>query len=80
MVFDWLARLYGYSERQACNCKLMGMDRTSYRHQPRPDHNAVLRQGLIALARQYSRASSTVECLLRATSRPVKVRIFLSWF
>ena len=38
---------YGYSERQAC--KLMGVDRTSYRYQPRPDRNAALREELIAL-------------------------------
>jgi len=44
---------YGYSERQAC--KLMDMDRTSYRYQPRPDHNAALRQELMALARQRPR-------------------------
>lgn len=44
---------FGYSERQAC--KLMGVDRTSYRYQPRPDHNAALREELIALARQKPR-------------------------
>ena len=43
----------GYSERQAC--KLMGVDRTSYRYQPRPDHNAALREELIALARHKPR-------------------------
>ncbi len=33
---------FAYSERQAC--KLMSMDRTTYRYQPRPDHNAELRR------------------------------------
>ena len=37
---------YQYSERQAC--KLLSMDRTTYRYQPRPDHNAELRSKLIA--------------------------------
>jgi putative transposase len=31
------------------------MDRTSYRYQPRPDHNAGLREELISLARQRPR-------------------------
>jgi putative transposase len=44
---------YRYSERQAC--KLMDVDRSSYRYQPRPDHNATLREALIALARQKPR-------------------------
>lgn len=44
---------FGVSERRAC--KLMGMDRTSYRYQPRPDHNAALREELISLARQRPR-------------------------
>ena len=42
-----------YSERQAC--KLMSVDRSTYRYQPRPDHNAELRSQLIALARQKPR-------------------------
>ena len=44
---------FHYTERQAC--KLMAMDRTSYRYQPRPDHNAELRIELAALARQKPR-------------------------
>lgn len=32
---------FQYSERQAC--KLISLDRTTYRYQPRPDHNAELR-------------------------------------
>ena len=33
------------SERRAC--KLVGLDRSSYRYEPRPDHNAELRQELV---------------------------------
>jgi putative transposase len=44
---------FGYSERRAC--KLMGIDRTSYRYQPRPDHNMALRQELLILAGQRPR-------------------------
>lgn len=38
------------SERRAC--KLLGMDRSTYRYEPRPDHNALLRETLMELARQ----------------------------
>jgi hypothetical protein len=41
---------FQYSERDAC--KLISMDRTSYRYRPRPDHNGELRSKLIRLARQ----------------------------
>ena len=41
------------SERQAC--KLLDLDRTSYRYQPKPERNAELRAELIALARQKPR-------------------------
>jgi putative transposase len=41
------------SERQAC--KLVGLDRSSYRYEPRADHNASLRQELIDLARHRAR-------------------------
>ena len=41
------------SERRAC--QLLEMDRSSYRYEPQPDRNAVLRQELIALARQKPR-------------------------
>ena len=43
----------GVSERRAC--KLLEMDRSSYRYEPQPDRNAVLRQKLIELARQKPR-------------------------
>jgi putative transposase len=41
------------TERRAC--KLVEMDRSSYRYEPRPDHNAELRQELVNLARQKPR-------------------------
>jgi hypothetical protein len=44
---------YEMSERQAC--KLVDLDRSSYRYAPRPDHNAELRQKLVELARQKPR-------------------------
>lgn len=44
---------YGVSERRAC--KLLGMDRSSYRYEPQPDRNAQLRQELVSLARQKPR-------------------------
>jgi putative transposase len=44
---------YRYSERQAC--KLLDVDRSSYRYEARPDRNAVLREQLITLARQKPR-------------------------
>ena len=44
---------HGVSERRAC--KLLGIDRSSYRYEPRPDDDAQLRQNLIELARQKPR-------------------------
>jgi putative transposase len=41
------------SERRTC--KLLEVDRSSYRYEPQPDRNAVLRQELITLARQKPR-------------------------
>jgi len=41
------------SERRAC--KLLGVDRASYRYEPRPDRNAELREELVKLARQKPR-------------------------
>ena len=41
------------SERRAC--KLVGVDRASYRYEPRPDRNAELRAELVKLARQKPR-------------------------
>jgi putative transposase len=44
---------YGISERQAC--RLMEVDRTTYRYEPRPDHNAALREELKRVADQNRR-------------------------
>jgi putative transposase len=44
---------YSLSERTAC--KLLEVDRTSYRYEPRPDSNAELRMELVKLARQKPR-------------------------
>ncbi|AXC10298.1 Mobile element protein [Acidisarcina polymorpha] len=44
---------HGLSERTAC--KLLGMKRSSYRYEPRPDRNAALREALVKLARQKPR-------------------------
>jgi putative transposase len=41
------------TERRAC--KLVGLDRSSYRYEPRRDHNAELRQELVKVARQKPR-------------------------
>ena len=41
------------SERRAC--KLLGVDRASYRYEPKPDRNAELRGELVNLARQKTR-------------------------
>jgi putative transposase len=43
----------GVSERRAC--KLVEIDRSSYRYEPQPDRNAALREELIVLARQKPR-------------------------
>ena len=42
-----------YSERLAC--KLVAVDRSSYRYDPRPDRDGELRKALITLARQKPR-------------------------
>ena len=44
---------HGLSERQAC--KLLEVDRGSYRYEPRPDRDAALRAALVELARQKPR-------------------------
>ena len=48
------------SERRAC--KLVGVDRGSYRYEPRPDRNAELRQELVSW-RGRSRATDTGDCM-----------------
>lgn len=44
---------HGLSERGAC--KLLELERTSYRYEPRPDRNAELRAALVKLAREKPR-------------------------
>ena len=44
---------HGLSERTAC--KLLDLERGSYRYEPRPDRNAALRSELLLLARQKPR-------------------------
>ncbi len=44
---------HGVSERRAC--RLLEIDRSSYRYEPRPDEDGPLREELIALARQKPR-------------------------
>jgi putative transposase len=44
---------FGMGERRAC--KLVDLDRSSYRYEPRPDHNAELRLELVNVARQKPR-------------------------
>jgi hypothetical protein len=44
---------FDLSERRAC--KLVGLDRSSYRYEPTPDHNVELHQELVSLARQKPR-------------------------
>jgi putative transposase len=44
---------FGMSERRGC--KLLNLDRSSYRYEPMPDHNAQLREELVNLARQKPR-------------------------
>jgi len=48
-----LKEQFDYSERAAC--KLLGVDRSSYRYEAKPDHNEKLRQDLMELARQKPR-------------------------
>jgi len=47
------------SERRAC--KLLTMDRSTYRYEPRPDHNADLRQKLMNWP-DRNRATATAAC------------------
>ena len=60
------------SERRAC--KLLGVDRGSYRYEPRPDRNAQLREALIVLARQKPRYGyRRLHALLVRRDHPVSV-------
>ena len=51
MAFIWVE--FRLSERTAC--KLLGVERSSYRYEPRPDRNIELREALVKLARQKPR-------------------------
>jgi putative transposase len=44
---------FDLSERTAC--KLLGVERSSYRYEPRPDRNAALREEMVKLAQQKPR-------------------------
>jgi putative transposase len=44
---------HGLAERYAC--RLLEVDRSTYRYDPRPDRNAKLREALLALAKQQPR-------------------------
>ena len=63
----------GLSERTAC--KLLGVERSSYRYEPRPDRNAELREVLIQLARQKPRYGyRRLHALLIRRSHEVNVK------
>jgi putative transposase len=60
------------SERRAC--KLMGMDRGSYRYEARPDRNGPLREALVSLARQKPRYGyRRLHALLMRREHPASV-------
>ncbi len=64
---------HGLSERT--DCKLLGVERSSYRYEPRPSHNAELREELVKPARQkpcygYRR----LHALLRRRGHEVNVK------
>ena len=60
------------SERRAC--KLLGMDRHSYRYEPRPDRNAELREALITIAKQKPRYGyRRLHALLTRRDHPASV-------
>ena len=51
---------FAISERRAC--KLLGLGRSSYRYEPRPDHNAELRSELEQLARKKTQWGYRILC------------------
>jgi putative transposase len=64
---------YRLSERTAC--KLLGVERSSYRYEPRPDRNMELRDELVKLARQKPRYGyRRLHALLRRRSQEVNVK------
>jgi putative transposase len=69
----FLMEQFGHSERQAC--KLLDMDRSSYRYTARPDGNEHLRHELVALARQKPRYGyRRLWALLSASGHQVNVK------
>jgi putative transposase len=65
------------SERTAC--KLLGVERSSYRYEPRPDRNAELRSEMVKLARQkprygYRRLHALLERGGIGNSQPLNVK------
>ena len=44
---------HALGERYAC--RLLEVDRSTYRYEPRPDRNAKLREALLTVARQHPR-------------------------
>ena len=60
------------SERRAC--KLLGVDRGSYRYEPRADRNRELREALVILARQKPRYGyRRLHALLSRRDHPASV-------
>ena len=63
---------FAVSERRAC--KLLGVDRGSYRYEPRADGNAQLREALVWLARQKPRYGyRRLHALLMRRDHPASV-------
>src|SRR5690242_7573171 len=61
------------TERGAC--KVVDLDRSSYRYEPRPDHNATLREQLVSLARQNPRYGyRRLHALLTRLGQPVSAQ------
>jgi putative transposase len=64
---------YRLSERTAC--KLLGVERSSYRYEPRPDRNVELRDELVKLARQKPRCGyRRLHALLSRRGQEVNVK------
>ena len=69
----FVSEQFRLSERTAC--KLLGVERSSYRYDPRPDRNAELRDALVQLARQKPRYGyRRLHVLLRRRGHTVNVK------
>mgnify|MGYP001557656023 CR=1 FL=1 len=75
----FLSAEYRLSERTAC--KLLDVERSSYRYEPRPDRNAALRDDLVKLARQKLRYGyRRLHALLSGRGHEVNVkRVYLTF-